>query len=305
METVVITGGTGLIGRTLSKMLVQKNYRVIVLSRKKVKDSNGIQYASWNPEKQIIDAHVISKADHIINLAGAGVADKRWTIKRKKEIVESRVDSGRVIVKALKEILNNVQTVVSASGIGWYGPDRTNKKPFVESDPAENDFLGQTCVKWEHSVSPVEELGKRLVILRTGIVLSKEGGALREFIKPLKAGVTTILGSGKQVISWIHIIDICRVYIAAIEQKHMYGVYNACAAEWVTNKELVMKLAKSRSRSFIPVHVPEFMLKVVLGEMSIEVLKSTTVDNGKLRNAGFSFVFPTIDAALKDVSERE
>lgn len=298
METVVITGGTGLIGKRLSQMLVQQNYRVIVLTRGSRSSDGGVQYSAWDPAKQIIDYAVIKSAHHIINLAGAGVADKRWTKKRKREIEESRVDSGNLLVKALKEIPNNVRTLVSASGIGWYGPDRKNQAPFKETDPPENDFLGQTCVKWEDSVKPVTAFGKRLVIFRTGIVLSKDGGALREFIKPLKAGVATILGSGKQIVSWIHIDDICRAYIAAIEKTHLSGIYNACAPEWVTNKELVLKLAKKKRGVFIPIHVPEFALKTVLGEMSIEVLKSTTVDDSKLRNAGFNFVFPGIDAAL-------
>lgn len=298
METVLITGGTGLIGRTLSKMLVAKNYRVIVLTRSAREQKDGVSYALWNPEKLEMDPVATSQADHIIHLAGAGVADKRWTKKRKKIIAESRIQGGNTIVKALQQSPNKVQSVVSASGIGWYGPDRKGQRPFKESDPPYLDFLGETCVKWEESIRPVKNLGKRLVIFRTGIVLSNDGGALPEFQKPLKGGVAAILGSGEQMISWIHIDDICRAYISALENKQMQDIYNATAPEVVTNKVLTLKLARLTRKVFLPVHVPSFVLKTVLGEMSIEVLKSTTVDDERLRNSGFQFLYPSIDAAL-------
>ena len=196
---------------------------------------------------------------------------------------------------------------MSASAIGWYGEDRFKEpngekgtRPFVEPDPPALDFLGQTCVKWEESIEPVTSLGKRLVKLRTGIVLSKKGGALDKFRSPLKLGVATILGNGKQVASWIHIDDLTSLYISAIENESMRGVYNAVAPHPVTNKELVVTLAKSKRRSFIPVHVPTFMLKLMLGEMSVEVLKSATVSAGKILHAGFEFKYPFIEQAITE-----
>ncbi|MDH7464124.1 TIGR01777 family oxidoreductase [Chitinophagaceae bacterium 26-R-25] len=319
METILITGGTGLIGKRLTSLLLQNGYSVIILTRNKIEASenfkledpqstgyHNLSFAEWNVKEQTIDRNAVEKADYIIHLAGAGVADKRWSDKRKKEIAESRTNSGALIVKALSEISHHLKAVVSASAIGWYGPDSSipNLKPFVESDEPNDDFLGQTCLQWEQSIEPVQKLNVRLVKLRTGIVLSNEGGALEEFRKPLRFGLSTILGSGSQVISWIHIDDLCRMYIQAMQDDKMQGAYNAVATHPVCNKKLNETLAaKQRGRFYIPIYVPSFVLKIVLGEMSIEVLKSTTVSNEKVRKAGFQFIFPDVEKAIADLIE--
>jgi len=301
MDTILITGGTGMIGRALAKVLIEKNYRVIILTRDPSSHEAiaGLSYAAWDIGAQTIDKDAIATADHIIHLAGAGVADKRWSKKRKKEIVDSRLKSGELLVKALKEYPNKVRTVVSASAIGWYGPDPIipNPRPFSEEDPASDDFLGSACKTWEDSLAPTEKMGKRLVRLRTGIVLSREGGALEEFRKPLKFGIATILGKGNQMISWINIDDLVRFYITAIEDEKLNGVYNAVAPQPVSNKNLVLQLAKAmRGKFYIPIYVPAFVLKMVLGEMSIEVLKSATVSCSKAHLAGFVFLYPSIES---------
>jgi uncharacterized protein (TIGR01777 family) len=307
MATVLITGGTGMIGRALTKALLERNYSVIILSRSmpgEQRPTNNLSYAQWDINKQTIDKEAIAKADYIIHLAGAGVADKRWTKKRKQEIIDSRVKSGELLVKELKENTNHVKAVISSTAIGWYGPDPIipNIHPFTEEAAANNDFLGQTCEQWEQSLGPIAKLNKRLVKLRIGIVLSNEGGALVEFKKPLRFGVATILGNGKQVISWIHIDDAVRLFIAAVENENMNGIYNAVAPNPVSNKELMLQLAKiEKGKLFIPVHVPAFVLKLVLGELSIEVLKSATVSSAKVHLSGFTFLFPSIDAALSDL----
>jgi hypothetical protein len=307
MATVLITGGTGLIGSALTKALVHKGYNVIILTRNKNghKASEKISFAEWDVKKQTIDREAIAKADHVIHLAGANVAEKRWTEKRKREIVDSRVQSSTLLVKALKEIPNQVTTVVSASAIGWYGPDPQvpNPAPFVETDPPHQGFLGYTCQQWLAAIEPVGQLGKRLVLLRTGIVLSQHGGAYREFKKPLNFGMATILGNGKQIISWIHIDDLVRMYIAAIENERMQGVYNAVAPNPVSNKVLVLQMAKQRGKFYLPVLVPSFALKMALGEMSIEVLKSATVSAAKIEASGFAFGFPTIETAIRQLGE--
>lgn len=280
---------------------------MIILSRSgRQTDGNNkhanLSFAKWDIQNNSIDEEAIKKADCIVHLAGAGVADKRWTAKRKKEIQESRTKSSALIVDALKRIPNNVKAVVSASAIGWYGPDPSvpNSKSFQEEDPSDDAFLGETCRLWEESIEPVTELGKRLVKLRTGIVVGKEGGALTEFKKPIKLGVAAILGGGRQMISWIQLDDLCRMYLFAIENEHMHGAYNAVAPSPVSNKELVITLATyMRGKFFIPIHVPSFVLKIVLGEMSIEVLKSATVSCEKIKNEGFTFLYPSIEAALK------
>jgi uncharacterized protein len=302
MATVLITGGTGLVGDHLAKMLLLKGYEVIILTRKtKPSTDKNLSYAAWDTDAGTIDEAVIRKADHIVHLAGAGVADKRWTAERKAEIAESRTKSSALIVKALNEIPNKVRTVVSASAIGWYGADtaESRRRGFREDASPDRHFLGETCRLWEASINPVQEMGKRLVKLRIGIVLSQDGGALKEFSKPVKFGMATILGSGEQVVSWIHIEDLCRIFTYAIENERMIGVYNAVAPQPVTNKELILKLAqKLRGKFFIPVHVPVFALKLSLGEMSIEVLKSATVSNEKIQGTGFIYLYPSITAAL-------
>lgn len=310
MTTVLITGGTGMIGTHLQKFLSEKGYSVIVLIRneKSRKSSHpNIAYAKWNVEKGEIDKVAITSADYIIHLAGANVAEKRWTDKRKKEIVESRTKSGELLVKALQEIPNKVKAVISASAIGWYGPDTKEsiKHGFKEDAPPADNFLGETCKLWEACIQPVEKLDKRLCIFRFGIVLSKNGGALEEFKKPLNFGVAAILGDGKQIISWIHIDDLCRMLLFAIENENISGIYNAVSLKPVTNKVLTLTLAKQvRGKLYIPIHVPAFSLKLILGELSIEVLKSANVNNEKIRKAGFDFLYTDVESALKDLIDK-
>ncbi|MFT4152385.1 TIGR01777 family oxidoreductase [Parafilimonas sp.] len=307
MATILLTGGTGMIGTALQRFLTGKGYLVIVLVRDNAAylKANNITCAKWNVEKGEVDKEAIAAADYIIHLAGANVGEKRWTKNRKREIVESRVKSGELIVKSLGEIPNKIKAVISVSAIGWYGPDTAASKRngFTENAPADNDFLGNTCRLWEESIKPVEASGKRLIITRLGIVWSKEGGALAEFKKPLKAGMAAILGNGKQMISWIHIDDLCRLFLFAIEQESMRGIYNAVADETISNKIFTLTLAgKLRGRLFIPVYVPAFALKLMMGEMSIEVLKSTTVSNKKIHDAGFTFLYPSVEAALENLT---
>ena len=307
MQTVIITGGTGLVGKRLTAHLVSAGYQVIILSRKAGNRSNieSVRYATWDIDRQTIDEQAIRSADYIIHLAGAGVMDRRWTPSYKKEIVDSRVKSSRLITESLKKYPNRVKAVLSSSAIGWYGPDRNPARPFVETDEPSNDFLGQTCASWENSIAAASGEHTRVCILRTGIVLSNEGGAFAEFAKPLRFGMAAILGNGKQVISWIHIDDLCRLFIFAMENNSMNGSYNAVTSEPVSNRQLTVTLAKiKRGRFFIPFFVPAFLLKIILGEGSIEVLKSTTVSNEKVKAAGFTFLYPSIETAIEKLCEK-
>jgi uncharacterized protein (TIGR01777 family) len=305
MATILITGGTGLIGQAISAKLVEKGHEVIIITRKskpsmdRLKSKN-VTYAGWNIEEQTIDKIALSKADYIIHLAGAGVADKRWTAKRKSEIVNSRVDSSDLLANSLKKDPHNVQAVVSASAIGWYGPDKKGRA-FTEVDPPFTDFLGETCRLWEEAVERIRPGVPRIVKLRTGIVLSRRGGALKEFLKPMKFGIATVMGSGRQVISWIHIDDLVAVYLFALENKNINGSYNAVASEPLANREFIRRIARAKKGAALRIKVPSFLLKLVLGEMSIEVLKSCTVSNEKIRRAGFVFKFPTLEEATKEL----
>ena len=309
MPTVLITGGTGLIGTALTNYLLARNYTVIIMSRSVKNQSlilkqNAVNFAGWDTDTQTMDAAALVQADYIIHLAGAGVADKRWTAKRKKEIRESRIKSGQLLAKSLKEIPNKVKAVVAASAIGWYGADPTvpNTNPFKEDAKADSSFLGETCRLWEESTESIKDLNIPFIKLRIGIVLSNDGGALKEFKKPIRFGVAGILGSGKQIISWIHIEDLCRMMEFAITHEKMEGVYNAAAPNPVSNKTFMLRLAeKIKGKFFVPSHVPAFVLKLMLGEMSIEVLKSATVSCKKIQGAGFTFLYPSVDAALDDL----
>ncbi len=310
MSTILLTGGTGMIGRKLTQLLIDEGHSVMIVTRQlpaAASSIKGVSYAKWDIKKQTIDRDAISHADHIVHLAGAGVADKRWSKKRKQEIIDSRTQSSALLVKSLAEIPNHVQSVVSSSAIGWYGADTpvSRQNGFKEAAPADTEFLGETCRLWEESIAPVTAFGKRLVKLRTGIVLSNDGGAFIEFKKPLRAGIATILGDGKQVVSWIHVEDLCRMYIAAINNNIMTGSYNAVAPHPVTNQQLILEIAKQiRGRLYLPIYVPAFVLKIVLGEMSIEILKSATVSSNKVENTGFAFRYPDIKEAISQLVQK-
>ena len=276
-----------MIGTALSNLLLSKGYSVVILSRSpktETDDPQVVQYG-WDTEKQTIDSSAVQQADYIINLAGANVGEKRWTAKRKKEIIDSRVKSAATLIKALKETPNKVKAVVQASGVDWYNADPSipNPAPFTENLPHGNHFLGKVCEQWESGIQPVKELGKRLVILRTGMVLSKHGGALDRFEKPVRFNIAAILSSGRQMISWIHIDDMCRLYLNAIENEQLQGVYNAVAPGPVSNKTLMLELAQLIGGKFyLPIHVPGFVLKLLYGELGGAILKSTTASCEKI-----------------------
>jgi uncharacterized protein (TIGR01777 family) len=304
METVIITGGTGLVGRALTALLLERGYKVIVLTRKPEAGRNkAVTYAHWDLRAQAIDESAVQQADYIVHLAGANVGEKRWTEARKREIVESRTQSSELIYTALKTIPNKVKKVISASATGYYGEYTDHS--FTEKDPPATDYLGNTTVLWEQHISKVTSLDKKLVILRTGIVLSTEGGALKEFYKPLRFGFATILGSGEQFVPWIHIHDLVRIYFSAIVDDKMEGTFNAVSPNPVTNKELILTMAKVvKGRSFMTTHVPAFVLKTALGEMSVEVLKSVKASPDKLMQSGFQFSYPTIEPAMEQLFSR-
>ncbi len=308
----MITGGTGLVGMALSGMLVKDGYNVTVLSRKPIAASDEpgvegqghIKFATWDVKAGTIDIAALQQADHIIHLAGAGVMNKKWTQEFRQEIRDSRTKSSELIINTLRNNPNKVQSVISASATGWYKEDPIGSiaNPHTEEEPADDSFLGETCRLWEAGIQPVRALGKRSVRLRIGIVLSNKGGALQEFEKPLKFGIAGILGNGKQIVSWIHIDDLCRLFIYAMKHDQLTGSFNAVAPNPVSNKELTLTLAKKRNgNTFISMPVPTFILKMMMGARSTEILKSNNVSDEKIRKSGYQFLYPTIDSALQDL----
>ena len=307
MSNILVSGGTGLIGTHLCNYLTERGHDVTILTRKKDNPSDNpkITFSYWNVEKGIIDSEDVLKTDHIIHLAGAGVIDKKWTKRYKETILESRTKSAELIIRCLQENDHRVKTFVSASAIGWYGADSKpliRKEGFIEMDTPANDFLGETCKLWEASVEPVAALGVKLVKLRTGIVLSNAGGAFKEYKTPVRFGIAAILGNGKQIVSWIHINDLCRMYFEAIENNSMEGSYNAVGPEPVSQKTLMLHLAKKlKNKFFTPVYVPGFFLRIIFGKRSIEILKSATVSEQKIKTAGFTFLYPSIESAIDEL----
>jgi uncharacterized protein (TIGR01777 family) len=296
---ILITGGTGLIGKHLTQLLLEKGHKVSLLSRKK-ENIPDVKVYLWDIEKGLIDDDALKNIDYIIHLAGAGIADKRWTDKRKQEIIDSRIKPIQMLDKHLKEQGNKLKAFISASGIGYYGGD-TGETRLDESSPAGDDFLG-TCVKiWEAETQKFTQ-AERTVSLRTGIVLSEEGGALPKLAQPIKLGVGSPLGSGKQWMSWIHIDDMCQLYLKAIEDDKMQGAYNAVAPTPARNEEITRVAADVLRRPLWAPNVPAVVMKLLFGELAIAVLGGSYVKNKRIsEELSFSYQFPTIKVALEDL----
>lgn len=307
MQTILITGGTGLVGTALRELLLERGYKVILLSRqehpRRLPSGDHLRVARWDIKKQEIAEEAVAGADFIILLAGEGIGDKRWTNARKKEILESRTGGNALIYHALQRQPNRVKAVISASAIGYYGG--SDDKIFRETDAPADSFLGDTCAQWEKSVLQMQEIAKRVVILRLGIVLSKDGGLLKKWMLPLRYGFAGIPGNGEQWMSWIHVRDVCRLFYTAVASERMQGVYNAVAPFPVSTKELVISMAKAmKGKNYLPVHVPSSLLELWRGEMSGELLKSCRVSPEKLGFTGFQFSYPTVQSAMEEIFKR-
>lgn len=294
MKTILITGGSGLIGSTLQQQLISKGHTVLILSRQKNSDPNSYY---WDIEKNEIEEEAILKANYIIHLAGAGIADKRWTAARKKEIIDSRVKSAYLLLKKVKELNPNLEGFIAASGVGFYG-GITSEKIFSEEDASGNDFLSEICRLWEQESLKFQQEAIRTVIFRTGVVFSKNGGALEKMSKPIQMNIGAPLGKGSQYVPWIHIEDLCNLYVEAIENNNFNGIYNAVAPEHCTNKELTKTIAGVLNKSIYLPNVPSFLLKLILGKMAVIVLEGSRISSEKIKNIGFKFKFPTVKEAL-------
>ncbi|HKK39549.1 MAG TPA: TIGR01777 family oxidoreductase, partial [Cryomorphaceae bacterium] len=288
---ILITGGTGLIGTALTKLLVLNGHEVSHLSRSKSPDSP-IPTFVWNPAKGEMEQDAMDGIEIIVHLAGAGIADGRWTDERKKVIIDSRVESANLLYRKAKEFNPPLKAFISASGISYYGMD-TTENIYVETDPPSTDFIGKCCVLWEEAADQFAEMA-RVVKLRTGIVLSQNGGALEKIAKPVKLGAGAPLGSGDQWVPYIHIDDLCEMYKAASENENYKGVYNAVNGDHITNKDLTKETAKALKKPLWLPNVPSFAIKAAFGEMGRLILEGSRASANRVKEAGFNFQHRTI-----------
>ena len=300
-QKILITGGSGLLGKPLTRLLLQKGYTIHHLSRKPELHGNPRLTAfKWDVENKQIDQNCIAGVSTIIHLAGENIAGRRWTAERKEKILRSRTESIRLIYSLLKRSEGHqVKTVVSASAIGYYGT-RENEL-LTENVPAGEGFLAKTCIEWEKAVDEGVQFNLRIVKLRTGIVLASEGGALPEMAGPIKKGLGSPLGNGKQWMSWIHIQDVIRMYAFAVENARLHGTYNMTAPSPVINSEFTKTLARVLGKKLWIPNVPAVGLKLVLGELSSLILDSAKVSSSKIEAEGFHFDYTVLGDALEDI----
>ena len=298
MKKIIITGGTGLVGKRLTTFLQEKGYEVNILCRNP-KQPNEYK---WNIEANFIDEKVFENAIAIIHLAGAGVADKRWTDERKQEIIDSRVKSTQLLFEYLAEGKHQIQSFISASAVGFYG-DRKNEL-LTETSSNGTGFLAEVCQLWENEVEKIASINIAVSKIRIGIVLSKDGGALPKLDFPIRFGIGAYIGNGKQFVPWIHIDDLCQIFYHLFEHKNQNSTYNACAPDVKTNKEMSKTIAHVLHRPFIPFPAPEFVLKTVMGEMATMLLMSNNCTSKKIQQTGFVFQFPTLEKALENIYQK-
>lgn len=302
MGKVLITGATGIVGRHLIKKLIDLNYSVNILSRNPdaCLFNFNVHIYKWDIKKRYIDQGAFDEVKHIIHLAGANIGNKRWTEKRKAEIIDSRVISTQLIFNEIIKKNIKPDTFISASAIGYYGAV-TSDKIFTETDPPANSFLAKTCNLWEQAIDRFRELGIRTVKIRTGVVLAANGGALSKMITPVKLGIGSAIGNGQQYIPWIHIDDLCAIYIMALENTKMQGVYNAVSTDHKTNKEFIQIIAHTLKKPLWFPDIPEILIKIQFGEMSDIILKGSRVSSEKIVSLGYKFQFSLLEDALRNL----
>jgi uncharacterized protein (TIGR01777 family) len=296
---VLITGGSGLVGKYLTSLLLSRDFKVSHLSRN-ANLFGKVRIFRWDPDKKIIDPLVFEGIDYLVHLAGANIGEKRWTKSRKEEIVRSRVESARFLYKVISENKIPLKAFISASAAGYYG-SATSDKIFNEEDLSATDFLGTTCLLWEESADLFKNMGIRTVKIRTSVVLEKNDSALSKLMMPGKFGFLVQTGNGHQYMPWIHINDLGNIYLKAIEDHNMKGAYNAASPQHVTHKEFMSILSQVMKRPVLFPPIPAFLLRVTLGEMSEIILKGSRVSSVKIENAGYRFLFGNLEDALSNI----
>jgi len=297
-QNILITGGSGLVGRSLTSLFLEEGHKVSWLSRSG-KSKENVQGYQWDVNKGTIDNKALEWADTVIHLAGEGVANGRWTNAQKKRILDSRIESTKLLRASIEEVDNKPSAFISASAIGYYGMDNGERLLMEEDDPG-SDFLADVTSKWEEAIDEITALSIAVTKVRIGVVLSRNGGALEKMSLPIRWGAGAALGSGRQYMSWIHMDDLCSLIYYLIEN-NLTGTYNAVSPNPATNKEVTKSIATQLGRPFFLPNVPTFILKIMLGEMADMLLGSSKVSSRKIENAGFKFQFPNLQLGLKNL----
>lgn len=295
---ILITGATGMVGKKLIPILIESGHKVSVLSRKatQIKD---VKVYLWDVDQHKIDPECLKGIDTIIHLAGENIAGGKWTEARKKKIIDSRVLSAQLLYKTIKEQQAAVKTFISAAAVGYYGD--AGNQILTEESPNGTGFLADCCAQWEAAADQGLSIGIRVVKWRIGVILAKEGGALKAMEQPIRYFFGAGLGSGKQWVPWVHLDDILEMFQLSAANESYAGAYNAAAANPVSNLSLTKAIAQHLQRPVWPVNVPEFVLKMILGELSTVVLNSNHTSAKKLLDTGFKFKYSQLDAALADI----
>lgn len=299
-EVVLITGAGGSVAKVLANKL-ENEYTVRFLTRTKKKEND----FEWNIKNGIIDEKAFENISHIIHLAGANISEKRWTDERKKEIISSRVDSAQLILKTLQKKNIQLKSFISASAVGIYGAI-TSEKIFKEEDEKGNDFLSEVVILWEKAADEFLEKGiaERVVKVRIAIVLSESEGALKKMAVPVKLGIGSPIGTGRQYIPWIHIDDLSSVFEYAVKNENIKGAYNASAPQHTDNENLTKEIAEVLDKPLFMPNIPGFVMKLMFGELSVALLEGSRTSSEKLQNAGFQFKFPNLKNALEDLLKK-
>ena len=299
-QKVLITGASGLVGKAIIPVLLNKGYEIVSLSRIKKSPCHGVETFLWDIKSDYIDKQALVGIDFVIHLAGAGIADEKWTDKRKKELYNSRVKGTKLLFKYISDLPRKPKAMIAASGIAIYGIDSGDLLMTEKFDQAQ-DFLANLTRDWETEILKFKSIETRTVVLRTGIVLSNNGGAFPKLLKPILYNVGAPLGTGQQFMSWIHIKDIVRLYVYALEENDVEGKFNAVSSSPVTNEEFTAQTAHVFGKKLFLPNVPAFAMKLLLGEMSTIVLGGNKVSNQKIIEKGFDFKFTDLDHALLDL----
>jgi uncharacterized protein len=297
---IVIAGGSGLIGRKLTKVLLEQGHIVGWLSRRRQENSENVAVYHWNPERGELATEAFRDCAVFINLSGESIADKNWTPERKKTILESRTIPQEFLKKEFSAINFSGILHIAASAIGYYGA-QSGDTVFEESSAPSNDFMGQTCLAWEQASATLFPFFKRNVVLRIGVVLSKQGGALKKMQIPFQFGLGAAFGSGKQQMSWIHEADLIGIICKVITDEKYAGVYNAVAPNPVSNLKFSASLAKVLGRPFFLPSLPSAFIRLIMGEMAVIVLEGSKVSSEKIKREGYQFHYPELIPALKNI----